>query len=96
MSWGSSTDNNQVEDSNIIYEYQSSSNDASSSLDIQSRLRSASVAVGNTLAFAVGNSPSSEKVNDLSPRGRSSRLGGLNINYFDIEISQIEIECSHA
>jgi len=55
MSWGSNTDNNRVEDSNIIYEYQSSSNDASSSLDIQSRLRSASVAVGNTLAFAVGN-----------------------------------------
>jgi hypothetical protein len=77
MSWGSNADNDRVEDSNIIYEYQSSSNAASTSLDIRNRLRSASVAVGDTVAFAVGNSPSSEKVNDSSPRERSSRLHGL-------------------
>jgi hypothetical protein len=77
MSWGSNADNDRVEDSNIIYEYQSSINAASTSVGMRSRLRSASIAVGNTVAFAVGNSPSSEKVNDSSPRERSHRLDGL-------------------
>lgn len=73
MSWGSNADNDRVEDSNIIYEYQSSMHAASTSVDVRSRVRSASVAVGNTVAFANGNPRSTENVNDPLSRESSSR-----------------------
>jgi hypothetical protein len=78
MSWGSSVDNDRAEDSNVIYEYQSTSMSAASATsDVRTRGRSASVAVGNTVAFGVSNPLNSDKVNGASRRDNNSHSEGL-------------------